>query len=204
MAGIEVVVLRCVPSETEVFPAQSCLESLCVQLNAFGLKLVHSLKQDNDLFIDALFVRFDYKKRLTLSIESSHNSLQLACEKLDQSIAERTALTKSLEGLKVERDQLRDSSEATAQELGALKAQAAEFDQERTALTKSLEGLKVEREQLRIKVDSQLIELDSIKSNLSKTEKQLVETRIFQQMHDEEMIKAEAQIELIKDLLLRE
>jgi hypothetical protein len=258
LAGIEVVVLRGVSSETEVFPAQSCLESLCIQLNAFGLKLAHSLKQDNDLFIDALFVRFDYKKRLTLSIESSRHSLQLACEKFDQSFKECNALAQSLEVLQVERDQLRGTSDETAQELGAVKAQVAELEQQRTILNKSLEVLQVERDQLRGTSDETAQELLALKDLVTKLDKEKgeltaardaeakakteangrlaalekdkaalttareVESKakadfeqrnVFleadnadlqarQQLFHEELVKAEAQIDLIKDLLL--
>jgi hypothetical protein len=204
LADIEVVVLRGYFSDIEAYPSQSRMESLRGQLNKFGLKLVYLIKQDNDLTIDALFVRFDYKDRLTVSIESSHHSLQLACEELNQSIEDQTALTRRLQALKVERDQLLATAEAATQEVGAMKARSSELEQDRTALTKSLLALKVERDQLQINVDSYRIELESSKLQLIENQKQFAETRLIQQMLDEEMIKAEAQIELIKDLLLRE
>jgi hypothetical protein len=61
----------------------------------------------------------------------------------------------------------------------------------------------VERDQLQINVGSYRIELESSKSQLIENQRQFAETRLHQKMLDEEMIKAEAQIELIKDLLLR-
>jgi hypothetical protein len=182
LSDVEVVLLRSFSSETEFGPAQSSFEILCQQLNDSGLKIAYAHKHDNDLIIDCLFVRFDYKKRLALSIESSNNSLQVAFNKINQSFEVNSALSQTILDLKQERDQLRIAVDTAAHELGAIKLQATELQQERPALLQTIEDLQQERDQLRIAVDTAAHELGAIK--LQATELQQERPALLQTIED--------------------
>jgi hypothetical protein len=204
LTDVEVVVLRAVSSETKIWPPHSSLDYLSEQLINFGLRLVYFFKQDNDFFIDALFVRNDYKQLLETNIESSRQELNLTHNKLHQSYEENSAMAQSIEGLESERDQLRGKVDAATLELDALQARVIEQSQESSAMAQSIEGLESERDQLKIIIENIRIELESSKTQLTESNNLNITSKMYKKMFEEEMTKAEAQIDLMKDLLKSE
>jgi len=129
-------------------------------------------------------------KELTAEREMSEFSMAGLATERDAIVKERDELAKSRDAIVKERDELAQSRDAVVKERD-------ELAQSRDAVVKERDELAQSREELAKKLTSVGDELEKLRAKMS-------ERDYRQEVLDAEIIKAEAQIELIKELFLRE
>ena len=133
-----------------------------------------------------------------------HTALTNVQAQRDQLAQEKSNLIAAGEELTRARDQLGIQRDAEAKAKAEALAQRDQLAQERAALAVARDEqakLAAERQAALV---AQQKDATSIQQRLQQLEAENQEQAVRQQMLQEELIKAEAQIELIKDLLLRE
>jgi len=162
------------------------------RLAALGFIRAADLESNHPQVIHGVYLRnlsTEVQQALSLSNQEAKAKNELAL-KLEEESKGRAALVQ-------EKATLVQDKAALEKEKARLIQEAAEFEQQKAKLTKETMALKVSLETQAKEFSATQLrcqELESINQNL--------ENR--QQLLHEELVKAEAQIELIKDLLLRE
>jgi len=141
---------------------------------------------------------------LARQIETLQRQLHAATARLSESerqvkelTAEREMSEFSMAGLATERDAIVKERDELAKSRDAIVKERDELAQSRDAVVKERDELAQSREELAKKLTSVGDELEKLRAKMS-------ERDYRQEVLDAEIIKAEAQIELIKELFLRE
>jgi len=169
------------------------------RLAALGFIRAADLESNHPQVIHGVYLRnlsTEVQQALSLSNQEAKAKNELAL-KLEEESKGRAALAQEKAALVQEKATLVQDKAALEKEKARLIQEAAEFEQQKAKLTKETMALKVSLETQAKEFSATQLrcqELESINQNL--------ENR--QQLLHEELVKAEAQIELIKDLLLRE
>ena len=171
----------------------SAVESLLSQL---GYRCVQVTGSNHPAVGDALFVR-DWPGVLHRRLSTAgaeHAQLQQA---ISEAAAERDKLKQGLAEVTRQRDQAHLERDQTQQQRDQLKQDLATAGAERDKHAK----LAAERE---AQVKTITAERDKLQQQMQKLKEETAEQGHRQRLLEEELIKAEAQIDLIKDLLLRD
>ncbi len=209
----DVVVVRTLndaASATDSAAYALSLQALTQQLSAFGLEFVAMAEENHPRMVRALFVRNSAQE-----LEHKNAKLIADYDQLARATAELTAQRDTETQAKLEALAQRDS---LAQEKLKLIADYDQLTRARDQLSLEREAISNERNQLATAKDEQTLlatqrqqaltaaqqEATSLQQRIQQLEAEAQQTNYRQQLQQEEMIKAEAQIELIKDLLLRE
>jgi hypothetical protein len=132
----------------------------------------------------AIFADLERHKQLVTDLQSKLDSVTHSLQEESQRAADRTA---KLDGVNAEKNTLAHQLDAVRKEVESIKASAEASTQEHQ-----------EQEQQR------LSEIESLKAESHKLKTQNIELQHRQALMNEELVKAEGQLNLIKDLLLRE
>lgn len=186
------------------------VSAICQDLAAHGLKLTAMEEENHPQVVRALFVRTqrnqldaELSKLIAENVELTRTGAEARARRDAEERAkievraERDTLARDVAALAADRDQLavrRDAEERAKIEVLA----------QRDALARDAVALAAARDQLAALVEDQKNALLSQRQRIQQLEAGNQESVERQQMLQDEFVKAEVQIELIKDLLLRE
>jgi hypothetical protein len=132
---------------------------------------------------------------------------QLAAERLaeaQQRAAERDAQAQAAAGSQAQAVALSGEKDALLQDKAALEARRGALEQELAALGQARDAQAQLAAQRKTEADQLQAKLQQKEASIAQLESELAERDTRQHLLNEEMIRAEAQIDLIKDVLLRE
>lgn len=151
------------------------------------------------------------RNRLTATTQQAAKreaELQTQLSEQSAALAEQTRLATErqaqLDQLTKEKAELTAARDALAKDKTALTQARDEQSQLATERKAQLDKITTERDQLQKSLNENKKALEGAKQQIQQLEEEASESLHRQQLLHEELIKAEAQIELIKDLLLRE
>ena len=151
------------------------------------------------------------KAALQKRIQELEAAAQAQAQALAQTRQERDAARQSQAAREARIGELDQALAQARQALEQARGQAAEANQRLEGMTAERDQANAQRNRLQAQVESLQKEkavmkdrLDELAAKQAEADKALVETDQRQRLIDEEIIKAEAQIDLIKDILLRE
>jgi hypothetical protein len=140
-------------------------------------------------------------------VAQSEESADLAASRL----REIETLTQGLHDIKQEKEglsgQLEESARVSAgrqEEIDSLRQAAGKFEQERAQLKKSIEELTRQRDEQSRLARDRIGQIEELQRKVREREAEESELATRQQIIREELVKAEAQLDLMKDILLRE
>lgn len=175
------------------------LPALTQQLSAFGLEFVAKEEENHPNMVRALFVRNSVQEleQINSKLIADHADLVRAKDEAIQQRQEQTTLASALQAdiavLQAQRDRLAQKN--------------AKLIADHTDLARARDELSVQRDaEAQAKNALTTLQKDTV-SKLQRLQQLEAENQNYasrQHLLQEELIKAEAQIELIKDLLLRE
>lgn len=172
--------------QDQVAPLQNEAAALSEQLK----DLTHAWEMEIQAKTDAIAARDGERKATTEAMKAR----ELALTQLQAKEAELSALTKEKAELVAARDEAVKALEAAIVERDAV---LADHEAALKSAEKSIQQLTLERDEARQQLADQ-------SERMQQLEAENAEAHRRHQLMQDEMVKAEAQIELIKDLLLRE
>ena len=185
-------------SEEELYEGGAARIQLEEQLKEYGFDLIEfDNKTQSPLFLERYYRRNSEKieiQELKQQLEILQQTSITSSKKLIDYKNQITKLKVEIKKLINEQDKLAQERQAQIEQLTQLKDEQDKLAQERQA---QIDQLNQDR-------DEALEEVNISKNRIQDLERQLSESVHRQDLLDNEFIKAEAQIELIKDILIRE
>ncbi|MCG5510661.1 hypothetical protein [Ectothiorhodospira lacustris] len=171
----------------------------------------HPLAEDNRRLTqerDAKAKALEAEQGKTAQLAKERDTLKSQCEeqaqRAEQLTQENAAFKDDIAKLKQQRDEFKAQAEQHQQALKHAQQQAIELTATRDQLTQKNKELQDAKDALATEKAELQKQLEASQQKKQQQEKEVTEMQHRQHLFQEEMIKAEAQIELIKDLLLRE
>ncbi|MER2554399.1 MAG: hypothetical protein ABTQ28_14165 [Thauera sp.] len=185
---LDVLELRCIRDTAEISRLEAVLSTCAAWLEARGFRLVAEEEETHPELCTAVFCRDAGKlsERLT-HLERERAQQNETCAEQALGLADVTQAKAAAEKLAADRHG----------QLDALNKEKATLAAEREALAKEKAALTAERDALAKRAAT----LSAEYATLSQA---VLEHQQRQSLLDEEMVKANAQLDLLKDLLLRE
>ena len=172
------------------------------------LKELSDAKEQSMQQLEELTAARNEQARLADERQASVKQLQQEQEAFSNLTAERLAQMEQLTAAHDEQTRLTDELQASVNQLRQEKENIANLAAERLAQMEQLTAARNEQARLadvrQSECNTLKIRLQEAENSKAMLESQLAELEHRQQLMNEEMVKAEGQIDLIKDLLLRE
>jgi len=172
------------------------------------LKELSDAKEQSMQQLEELTAARNEQARLADERQASVKQLQQEQEAFSNLAAERLAQMEQLTAAHDEQTRLTDELQASVNQLRQEKENIANLAAERLAQMEQLTAARNEQARLadvrQSECNTLKIRLKEAENSKAMLESQLAELEHRQQLMNEEMVKAEGQIDLIKDLLLRE
>jgi len=175
------------------------LASCNKRMEALGFMRVADLESNHPQVVHGVYLRnlaTGLQQALAQRDQETKAKTELA-GKLEEESKARTALQQEKTALQQEKNTLAQDKTALEKEKAALMQETAALEQQRAKITKEAATLKES-------IEVQTRETASIQLRCQDLESTNSDLQARQQLMHEELVKAEAQIELIKDLILRE